>query len=59
MCLKVIGMLSTNKNVSPTLSEKRWDKVNVHTLVADYFADPEPRVRCSSLQALVGFVYQK
>ncbi|XP_076820077.1 integrator complex subunit 4-like [Clavelina lepadiformis] len=52
-CLNVIGNLATNKNTSKLPSEKRWDQVNVHTLVADYFADPEPRVRSASLRALI------
>nr|CAB3256446.1 integrator complex subunit 4 [Phallusia mammillata] len=52
-CLNVIGNLATTKSTIKLASEKRWDEANVHTLVADYFDDPEPRVRTSSLQALI------
>uniref|UniRef100_H2YBP5 Integrator complex subunit 4 n=1 Tax=Ciona savignyi TaxID=51511 RepID=H2YBP5_CIOSA len=52
-CLKVIGALASTKHTTKPSAEKRWDQINVHTLVADYFGDPEPRVRSSSLAALI------
>nr|XP_018670091.1 integrator complex subunit 4 [Ciona intestinalis] len=52
-CLKVIGSLASNKQITKPSAEKKWDQVNIHTLVADYFGDPEPRVRSSSLAALI------
>jgi len=55
--LKVIGNLATSRSTVKGTAGNHRSSANIHKLVADYFDDPEPRVRSTSLQAMVSLSF--
>nr|XP_039261782.1 integrator complex subunit 4-like [Styela clava] len=51
-CLILIGNLGKIEKSTEPCSSKS-NKVNIQTLLGDFFGDQEPRVRCSALQAMI------